>query len=231
MKIRMLVFGVLALGILALGCKSKDAQVAEALREELLKPITAAKEANNKQDLGTHCLAMSMAIEAPEIAEQVKAGGDSAKVVEELKKACEGAPSLGDMVNEELEKETKEVAKDEPAKDEPAQEEPAKEEPAKEEPAGEPAGEPAKEAAPAGGGSPCDAYAACCNGYIDALSKVQGIPPQSIDAAKQSCAQIDQLKTMGAAADQACTQALSAMKQGADAMKAMPGFEMPSACQ
>ena len=119
MKLRMLVFAVVSLGILALGCKSKDAQVAEALREELLKPIQTAKEAGNKQDLGTHCLAMSMAIESPEIAEQVKAGGDSAKVVDELKKACEGAPSLGDMVNEELDKEMKKDEGGGAAKEEP----------------------------------------------------------------------------------------------------------------
>jgi hypothetical protein len=253
MKLRLLVFGVLSLGILALGCKSKDAQVAEALREELLKPIQAAKEANNKQDLGTHCLAMTMAIEAPEIAEQVKAGGESAKAVDELKKACEGAPSLGDMVNEELEKEMKKgeepaepaEPKDEPAepKDEPAEPKDEPAEPAEPTEGAAPApaeptegaapapAEPTEGAAPAADGNPCDAYAACCNGYIDALSKVEGIPPAALDGAKQGCAQIEQYKQMGPAADQACGQALAAMKQGAEAMKAMPGFEMPEACK
>jgi len=227
MKLRIFVFGVLSLGILALGCKSKDAQVAEALREELLKPIQAAKEANNKQDLGTHCLAMTMAIEAPEIAEQVKAGGDSAKVVDELKKACEGAPSLGDMVNEELEKEIKKG--EEPAPAEPAAEEPKPAEPAPTE--GQPA-EPAptEGAAPAAGGGACDKYAACCTGYIEALSKVEGVPAASIDAAKQGCAQIEQVKGTPAA-DQVCQQGFEGMKQSAEAMKAMPGFEMPAACQ
>lgn len=118
MKLRTLVLAVLALGILALGCKSKDAQVAEALQQELLTPITKAKESGDKQAMGTHCLAMSMAIEAPEIAEEVKKGGESAKVVDELKKACEGAPSLGDMVNDELEKELKKGEEDKPASDE-----------------------------------------------------------------------------------------------------------------
>lgn len=85
-------------------------------------------------------------------------------------------------------------------------------------------------AAAGGGGGPCDAYAACCSGYIDSLSKVQGIPAASLDATKQSCAQIEQLKGSPAAAT-ACTQGLNGMKQAAAAQKAMPGFVMPAACQ
>lgn len=112
-RIHLVVFAVVALGMLLPGCKSKDEQVAEALREQLLQPIQKAKEAGDKEKLSTHCLAMTMAIEAPEIAEQVKKDGEAAKVVKELERACEGAPSLGDMVNEELEKEVEKGAAEE----------------------------------------------------------------------------------------------------------------------
>ena len=128
-------------------------------------------------------------------------------------------------------KKTEEPAPAGPAKGEPAKTEPAKTEPAAEPAKTEPAAEPAAEPAPAAGGSPCEAYAACCAGYVDALSKVEGMPAQALEGAKQGCAQIEQLKGMGAGADQACTQALAAMKQGAEAYKAMPGFVMPDACK
>jgi len=59
---------------------------------------------------------------------------------------------------------------------------------------------------------------------------VQGVPAQAVEATKQGCAQVEQLKTMGAAADQACQQALDAMGQAAAAYKAMPGFAMPESC-
>jgi hypothetical protein len=85
------------------------------------------------------------------------------------------------------------------------------------------------EAAESGGGA-CDAYAKCCSAYVDALGKVDGVPEASLTAAKDGCAQIDNLKTMPTAQD-ACKQAMDAMKQGMEAMKAMPGFEVPEACQ
>lgn len=120
----------------------------------------------------------------------------------------------------------KEAKKDEPAaasageKAAPAKGEPAKAAPAK--------AEPAKAAA---GGGACDAYAKCCDAYVAALGKVQGMPAQALDGAKQGCAQVTSLKAAGAGADAACTQALAAMKQGAAAYKAMPGFVMPDACK
>jgi len=95
---------------------------------------------------------------------------------------------------------------------------------------GEAAGEAAAEESGGGGGGACDQYAKCCEGYIDSLSKVQGIPEATITAAKDSCKQIENLKTMPTAQD-ACKQALDAMKQGMEAMKAMPGFTVPEACQ
>lgn len=85
-------------------------------------------------------------------------------------------------------------------------------------------------AAGAGGGTPCDAYARCCSAYANSLSKVQGVPAAAIDSTKQSCTQIEALKT-SPAADTACTQALNGMKQAANAYKAMPGFTMPAECQ
>lgn len=131
-----------------------------------------------------------------------------------------------------------EAKKEEPKKDEAKKEEP-KAEPAKEEPKAEPPKEEPKPAEPpkeepkpaAAAGSPCDAYAACCTGYVDALGKVEGVQPAMLDGAKQGCAQIEQFKTMGDAAAQACTQALSALKQGMEGMKAMPGFVVPDACK
>ena len=91
--------------------------------------------------------------------------------------------------------------------------------------------EKAVEAAPAAGGSVCDAYAACCNAYADALGKVEGIPAQSVEATKQGCEQIKNLKGMGDAAEQACQQALDAMKQAGEAYKSMPGFTWPDECK
>ncbi|MBW2264140.1 MAG: hypothetical protein JRG91_19420 [Deltaproteobacteria bacterium] len=81
-----------------------------------------------------------------------------------------------------------------------------------------------------GGGGACEAYAKCCEAYVDALAKVDGIPEASLKATKDGCAQIENLKSLPTAAD-SCKQAMDAMKQGMDAMKAMPGFEAPSACE
>lgn len=78
---------------------------------------------------------------------------------------------------------------------------------------------------------PCDKYARCCLDYAEALGKIQGVPEQAVEATKQGCRQVEQLKTMGASADQACEQALDAMGQAAAAYQAMPGFEMPNSCQ
>jgi hypothetical protein len=90
----------------------------------------------------------------------------------------------------------------------------------------------AEEAAEAGGGGggACDAYAKCCEAYVDALGKVDGMPEASLKATKDGCAQIENLKSLPTAQD-ACKQAMDAMKQGMDAMKAMPGFSVPSACE
>jgi hypothetical protein len=104
------------------------------------------------------------------------------------------------------------------------------EEPA-DEPAAEPAEEPAAEPAAEGdAGGPCEAYAACCTAYADALGGVEGIPAASVDATKQSCEAIEALKSLPTAAD-SCQQSFDALKQGMEAYKAMPGFEVPGACQ
>ena len=90
---------------------------------------------------------------------------------------------------------------------------------------------PAEEAKAEGTGDTCDAYAKCCMAYADALGKVQGVPESAVTATKDGCKQIEQLKTMGAAAAQACQQGLDAMKSAGEAYKAMPGFVWPEACK
>ena len=107
-------------------------------------------------------------------------------------------------------------------------EEPKKTEPPKvEKKEATPAPTPAPVAA---SGSPCDAYAACCTAYADALGKVAGIPADAVNATRESCKQIDGLKA-SPGADQACQTALDGMKAGAEAYKAMPGFTWPDACK
>jgi hypothetical protein len=65
---------------------------------------------------------------------------------------------------------------------------------------------------------------------MEALSKVDNMPQASIDAAKTGCDAIKDIKgTPGA--DAGCKAGLDGLKQGAEAMKAMPGFEMPDACK
>ena len=94
-----------------------------------------------------------------------------------------------------------------------------------------PAPEPAEPAADeGGGGGPCEAYAACCEAYAEALGGVEGIPEASVTATKDSCTAIEGLKAMPTAGD-ACQQSFDALKMGMDAYKAMPGFEVPGACQ
>ena len=99
--------------------------------------------------------------------------------------------------------------------------------------------EPAQPAQPApaepaadegGGGGPCEAYAACCEAYAEALGGVEGMPEASVTATKDSCAAIEGLKAMPTAGD-ACQQSYDALKMGMDAYKAMPGFEVPGVCQ
>jgi len=66
--------------------------------------------------------------------------------------------------------------------------------------------------------------------YADALGKVQGVPESAVTATKDGCKQVEQLKAMGAGAEQACQGAMDAMAQAGEAYKAMPGFEMPAEC-
>ncbi|MFH1532536.1 MAG: hypothetical protein ABIK09_17570 [Pseudomonadota bacterium] len=121
-------------------------------------------------------------------------------------------------------------AEEAPAEEAPAEEAPAEEAPAEEAPAEEaPAEEAPAEEAPETAGA-CDAYAKCCNAYADALGKVQGVPESAVTATKDGCKQVEQFKTMGAAAEQACKQAMDAMAQAGEAYKAMPGFEFPAEC-
>lgn len=82
----------------------------------------------------------------------------------------------------------------------------------------------------AGGGGACDAYGKCCEAYVKALEGVSGMPAASLSAAKDGCKQIENLKGMPTA-DTACKSAMDAMKQGAEAYKAMPGFKFPTECQ
>jgi serine/threonine protein kinase len=82
---------------------------------------------------------------------------------------------------------------------------------------------PAKESA-------CDRYMRCCNDYANAIERIRGMPEAAVAATRRGCAQVQQFKEMGAAAEQACQQALDAMREASAAYAAMPGFEMPSSC-
>ena len=89
---------------------------------------------------------------------------------------------------------------------------------------------PAKEEGKAAGGA-CEAYSACCYGYADAMAKVQGVPTSSVDQMRQGCKQVAQLEGLpNNAGQEACTQAMVAMRQAAEATKAMAGFEIPKSC-
>jgi hypothetical protein len=81
-----------------------------------------------------------------------------------------------------------------------------------------------------GGGDICDQYEACCKAYADALSQVEGVPESSIDAQKKACDNISEMKK-APGSDEACKQALDAMKQASEAYKQMPGFEWPEECE
>jgi hypothetical protein len=91
-------------------------------------------------------------------------------------------------------------------------------------------GEGEEEAESGGGGGACDAYAKCCEAYVKALEGVQGMPETALTAAKDGCKQIENLKSLPTA-EAGCKSAMDAMKQGADAYKAMPGFKFPSECE
>lgn len=122
-----------------------------------------------------------------------------------------------------------------PAEEAPAEEAPAEEAPAEGEAAeGEAAEGEAAEGEAAEGeaaeGGPCEAYAACCNAYAEALGGMASIPAAAVDATKESCAAIESLKALPTAAD-SCQQSYDGLKAGMEAYKAMPGFEVPAACQ
>jgi hypothetical protein len=87
-----------------------------------------------------------------------------------------------------------------------------------------------------GGGSsddvagPCGAYSTCCAAYADALSGMAGYTEDTIQAIKDGCAMTEQLAgTPGG--DDACQAAFDGLKQGMDAMGAMPGWETPATCK
>ncbi len=115
-------------------------------------------------------------------------------------------------------------------KKEAATEEEAVEESGESEGEGEAEEEGGEEKAEAGGGGACDAYAKCCEAYVKALEGVQGMPETALTAAKDGCKQIENLKSLPTA-EAGCKSAMDAMKQGADAYKAMPGFKFPSECE
>ncbi len=80
-------------------------------------------------------------------------------------------------------------------------------------------------------GGPCDAYEQCCLAFATALAKVEGMSPEAVAAIKDSCEQIGQLKALGSDAEQACVQALDALKKGGAAYKSIPGFVWPEICK
>ena len=79
-------------------------------------------------------------------------------------------------------------------------------------------------------GSPCDQYAKCCPDYADAIGTMPGMTPDLVKLQKDGCAAMDALKgTPGA--DESCKTALDALKTGAAAYEALPGFTMPASCK
>jgi hypothetical protein len=89
---------------------------------------------------------------------------------------------------------------------------------------------PPDEAGQEVGGDACEAYARCCFEYVDTLGAVEGVPEASVKATRDGCKQIEDLRGQPGAQD-ACKQALDALKGSMEAMKAMPGFEIPPACK
>lgn len=100
-----LVWTVLAAGLLGFGCKSDDERMAAALEEEVWTPVEAAKASGDEDKLQKACLAMWMALEAPEVRRLVKIGGLTTDVKKKLEKACEGMPSVADRIKAELDRE------------------------------------------------------------------------------------------------------------------------------
>ena len=76
----------------------------------------------------------------------------------------------------------------------------------------------------------CAAYQACCTAYMMSLSQVEGMTPDAIETALEGCAAIGALVATESA-DKACATALDAMRQAVDAMKSVPGYVPPAACQ
>lgn len=98
---------------------------------------------------------------------------------------------------------------------------------------GEKAAQPAEggdqAASPAsGGGNPCDAWDTCCKAYAKAIGAVQGFETAA-KAQSDTCGLIEQMRS-GDTGDQACTNAMSAMKRASGSVKRAPGFTWPSEC-
>ncbi len=79
-------------------------------------------------------------------------------------------------------------------------------------------------------GDPCSAYAKCCMDYVDALSKLDGYPAESVDAAKTGCQAAESYKTMPGM-EETCTTMLDTMKTSMESMGAFPGWETPGSCK
>jgi hypothetical protein len=75
----------------------------------------------------------------------------------------------------------------------------------------------------------CEAYARCCFAYFEALADTEGVPGESIEAAKEGCKSVENLATHESG-QESCAMALDAMRQGIEAMESMPGFIPPVEC-
>ena len=75
----------------------------------------------------------------------------------------------------------------------------------------------------------CEAYARCCVGYFEALADTEGVPLANLEEAKEACKTVENLATMEEG-QESCAMALDAMRQGIEAMEAMPGFIPPEEC-
>lgn len=92
----------------AAGAETTMKAVAEALAtmEPALRKASEATK-DPLEELADRCLAVSMALEAPVVQEQIKKGGETRAVVKKLDKLCEYQPNLEKLKAAELEDQLK----------------------------------------------------------------------------------------------------------------------------
>ena len=114
---RILVVALVAAAVLGFGCKSDDEAMAGFLENEAWQAVAAAQASGDRQRLERVCLAAWMAMEAPEVKRLVKIGGLTTDMKKKIAKACEGLPSVEDLVKAELERELEKAQAESPTDD------------------------------------------------------------------------------------------------------------------